>query len=319
MKANIGEKEADDFLRIFWMGNYGLIQRPRLYSSLKKKFNNPALTYHLMEKLFAGSEIYAAIEEPKHQLWQGYSSYTRHLIDVLVLLKSKQTRPIIFACVNVSNVKSELMESVLWILVVLTIRFQTIGKRRQGILEKQCAKIAQEISAKGEIELSHIQSEVQKILPDDEEFLNDFVRYEELNMKRALYFLASLELFNHSLTKSYKDIWEEVEYIIDSKSGISISHIIPKKLLGHLISDQNEEETLALTTNLSNLILTSIDDERAKPNAFEQIKFSFEKSRFWTTSDFSSMDFSNIFSFQKRQKVLGQVAVNLWTISTSHD
>ena len=110
MKSNIGERQADDFLRIFWMGNYGLIQKSRLYPNLKIKFNTPELSFELARLLSEGSDIYAALEEPKHHLWHPYSALCLHLLEILHLLKSKQTRPIVYACLNIGNTSNEIME-----------------------------------------------------------------------------------------------------------------------------------------------------------------------------------------------------------------
>src|SRR5579862_203745 len=66
MKENIGENEADDFLRIFWMGTYGLVQKSRLFFNLKKKFNSKDLVLKLLHNLADGSRIYAAIEDSKN-------------------------------------------------------------------------------------------------------------------------------------------------------------------------------------------------------------------------------------------------------------
>jgi hypothetical protein len=318
MRANIGEKQADDFLRIFWMGNYGLIQKSRLYPSLKRRFSTADAASRLAENLSSASYLYAAIEEPKHELWKNYSPYVRHLIEVLNLLKSKQIRPIIFSCINLKDSSPADIEAVLWNLLVLTIRFQTIGKRRQGILEKNCARIAEEISSVQSINLTYLKSEIRKIITDDEEFLDDFKKYQETNLKRALYFLASIEIFQKLNATLYKQIWESVEDFLDSRSDITISHIVPKKPSNssRTTFGIEDEDEISITSNLSNLMLVNENfNLSAREVSFNELKHELSKSEFWTTTKVADVDNWNFDSFSNRQHLLSEVAVKIWTIS----
>ncbi|UAY51881.1 DUF262 domain-containing protein [Ferruginibacter albus] len=317
MKENIGENEADDFLRIFWMGNYGLIQKSRLYFNLKRKFNSAPLVLKLLNELCSGSKIYAAIEDPKNHFWQNYSDYTRHLIETLKILNSKQTRPIIFACWNAKNIDSSLMENVLWYLVVLTVRFQTIGKKRQGILEKQCAKIAQDISNAEKIDLSLLRQDIDKILPNDEEFLADFKRYQEVSMKRALYILSAIE-YSKVYDYEYRNSWQFVDKALDSSSNISVSNILPRKLSPSWLNVISEDDidSLGITSNISNFILTTRSFNIKQSNKeFSHLKDLSRESEFWTTREIADFDSWELDSFSKRQDQLRNVAVKTWKLN----
>lgn len=317
MKANIAERQADDFLRIFWMGNYGLIQKSRLYTSLKTKFSGEADTYNLAQILCGGSEIYAAIEEPKHPFWQNYSQFSRHLVEILRLLKSKQTRPILFACAKAKDISSPVMDDVLWFLTVLTIRFQTIGKRRQGILEKHCAMIAHNVSQKHSVDRAFIRQEIKRILPNDAEFYQDFKKYQEVNMKRALYFLGAIEISKQTKSTSYFSNFRRIEKLIDAESNVSVSHIFPLKANSNWkkLFNEDELENLDLTTNLANFMLVDSGfNFNSKDLGFAYMQSELAKSKLITTAQLSTIDSWNRVAFDHRKSELADVAVKLWAL-----
>lgn len=315
MRSNIGESQADDFLRIFWMGNYGLIQKSRLFPSLKNKFESPNEVLDLASQLEHGSEIYSAIEEPKHEFWNQYSPYCRHLLTSLKLLKSKQTRPILYACINHKNIQVSDLENVLWLLLVLTVRFQTIGRKRQGILEKTCAKVAKSISDIGSIDISSIYSEIKEILPSDEEFCQDFQAYKETNKRKSLYFLSTLEFTQNN--RHYSEIWESIDDALDSKSDVSISYILPKATL-ELSEDNNDsfsEDLLDKTDSVFNQILIDPHTNiQLKNSGFDVVKNEYSQSHFWTTREISEYNQWDSESFSDRSKKLSDIAVQTWKI-----
>jgi hypothetical protein len=314
MRSNIGESQADDFLRIFWMGNYGLIQKSRLYPSLKNKFQTPTEVLELASKLEHGSEIYSAIEEPKHEFWNQYSPYCRHLLTTLKLLRSKQTRPILYACINHRNIEDSVLESVLWLLLVLTVRFQTIGRKRQGILEKTCAKIAKSISETESIDYLSIYSELNDILPSDDEFYQDFKTYKETNKKKSLYFLSTLEFIQG---REYNETWEKIDEVLDSKSDVSISHILPKANLEfyEYNYDSYSEDLLDKTDSIFNQILINPQTNiQLKNSGFDAVKNEYSHSPFWTTKKISEYAQWDSESYTDRSNELSAIAVQTWKI-----
>ncbi len=315
MRSNIGDSQADDFLRIFWMGNYGLIQKSRLYPSLKAKFQSQGEVLELASKLKHGSEIYSAIEEPKHEFWNQYSPYCRHLLSSLRLLKSKQTRPILYACISDDSIDNDVLEKILWLLLVLTVRFQTIGRKRQGILEKTCAKVAKSISDMGSVDIPNIYAQISEILPSNDEFYQDFKSYKETNKKKSIYFLSTLEFAEQNRT--YSEIWENIDSILGSRSNVSISYILPKAglELNYDTSTPFSEDLLDKTDSLFNQILIdSFINIRLKDSGFDAVKSEYAQSSFWTTREISDYQEWNIESFANRVDKLSEIAVQTWKV-----
>ena len=82
-----------------------------------------------------------------------------------------------------NNTFLELLE----FLKILTIRYQIVGKRRTGVLEISLASLANKIF-EGHINTGKgIWDSVRKIIPTDEEFHEDFLRYSDRKPSRVLY------------------------------------------------------------------------------------------------------------------------------------
>ena len=64
------------------------------------------------------------------------------------------------------------MESFLWSLIVLTVRYQIVGRRRTGALEINLARLANQIH-RGEVKSEEdFWKSVFAITPTDEDFMN---------------------------------------------------------------------------------------------------------------------------------------------------
>jgi hypothetical protein len=206
------------------------------------------------------------------------------------------------------------LESVLWLLLVLTVRFQTIGRKRQGILEKTCAKIAKSISETESIDYLSIYSELNDILPSDDEFYQDFKTYKETNKKKSLYFLSTLEFIQG---REYNETWEKIDEVLDSKSDVSISHILPKANLEfyEYNYDSYSEDLLDKTDSIFNQILINPQTNiQLKNSGFDAVKNEYSHSPFWTTKKISEYAQWDSESYTDRSNELSAIAVQTWKI-----
>lgn len=192
MLKALGERDADDLLKVYWTAQFGRVQRGSLFKSIREAFGQRASALHLSSELIRAAEIHAALDEPKHDLWLNFESSCQQHIEALRLLRGRQVRPVIFACIYKGMDGFELSR-VLWALVVLTFRYQTVGKRRTGALEIACARVAHAITTGALGDVHAMVSAIAETAPNDVDFEQDFRRYSETNQRRALYALAALE------------------------------------------------------------------------------------------------------------------------------
>ena len=179
MLSNIAGRQADDFLKVFWTSKWGRIQRGRLFEEWRLKYGalSPEEVVTLSAELDQAADRVSALEVPDHDTWNSYSSACKRAVKSLSILGSHQTWPVMLAALEAFDIQQ--MERLLHHLIILTVRYQTIGRRRTGRLEIASARIAHGIS-RGSLDTPHkVWKEYASIVPDDEEFSEDFRRWSE--------------------------------------------------------------------------------------------------------------------------------------------
>jgi len=189
---NIEGRDADDFLKVFWTSRFGLVRKLELFSKIRSGYPNANDVRTLVVELADASEKLNAIDDPEHSLWRDYGLSARDRLFQLATLGSKQVRPVILSAL--SRFEPAEFNNLLWILVVVIVRFQLIGQGRTGILERNLARLAVKIWKGDVLESAGIADTIEEILPDDDTFRADFSRHSEFNSSRLAYLLAMLEI-----------------------------------------------------------------------------------------------------------------------------
>ena len=174
MLSNIAGRQADDFLKVFWTSKWGRIQRGRLFEEWRLKYgaSSPEQVVTLSVDLDQAADRCSALEVPDHDTWNSYSGACKRAVKSLSILGSHQTWPVMLAALEAFDTQQ--MERLLHHLITLTVRYQTIGRRRTGRLEIASARITHGISS-GSLDTPHkVWKEYTSIVPDDEEFGEDF-------------------------------------------------------------------------------------------------------------------------------------------------
>ena len=210
--------------------------------------------------------------------------------------------------------ETDQMERLLNHLVILTIRYQTIGRRRTGRLEIASARIAHGIS-KGELNTPHkVWKEYLSIVPDDEEFVEDFGRWSDNKSARARYILAELEKAEFKQSHDGADpekspLWEE----------LTLEHIFPTNPSNEWSDEVKKfpEIRQEYLHRLGNLCLL-----QKKPNKAASSKgYSHKKEHLYSKSDLAltsgiSQTYSkwDPASIDHRQKQLGSLILLAWPL-----
>ncbi len=314
MRSNIADRDADDFLKVFWTSRYGRVQRGDLFRLVKDTFSIPDSVLDLSSSLVEASDPYVAIEEPLHEIWSAFPPPCADHIFALVTLRSKQMRPIILSALQL-NFSPQDLQQLLWILVVLTVRHQTVGRRRTGALEIACARLAAEISRKNIRSISEFVRAAKSIMPTDDEFKADFLSYSEPNTRRALYILAALEAHLESKGKGYDTA--RVRSLVSSPAPVTASRILPREptQAWNWVMESDPDFYSDAVDRIANWYLS-------EPKLYRQVvednfdyltKELLAKSSFTLTRDifeqFRRWDRSSLL---ERQKRLADLAVETW-------
>ena len=314
MLSNISGKQADDFLKAFWTSKWGRIQRGRLFEEWGLKYGalNPEQVVTLSADLDQVADRFSALEVPDHDTWNSYNPVSKRAIKTLSMLGSRQTWPVMLAALGAFNTVQ--MERLLNHLIILTVRYQTIGRRRTGRLEIASARIAHGIS-RGEFDTPHkVWKEYAAIVPNDEEFVEDVRRWSENKAARSRYVLAELEKAEFKKSHNGDEpenipLWEE----------LTLEHIFPMNPGNEWSNELNEAPELQeeYLHRLGNLCLL-----QEKPNKRSANKgFSFKKENLYVKSNltltsriaqtYSKWDPASV---DHRQKELGKLALVAWPL-----
>jgi len=191
MMYAIGDRKGDDFLKAFWTSRFGRIQRGRLFKELKQRYSGRASATALAKELSEVGEVYGAIDSADGSYWSHHSYRTQEHVRALNLIGAKQTHPVILSAI--AKWTPIEIDKLLGYLVRVILRYQLVGRGRTGKLEIQAAGVAQRIYS-GELKTAHaVLLAMKALVPPDEEFLEDFQRYEESKPVRARWMLRELE------------------------------------------------------------------------------------------------------------------------------
>jgi hypothetical protein len=273
----IEDKEADDFLKTFWTSRFGRIQSQQLYGRIKNKFSTSEQVVALMQDLVEVSEHYIALDDASHEVWFPFGKSCRQQVETLSLLGSKQIRaPILSAIVRFD---AGTMGFLLKCLITLTVRYQSVGKRRTGLLEIASARLANRIYRREVMEKHDILDELLPLMPTDEEFHSDFLKFSEKKASRLTYLLVQLELSRRTLSGASSSDLEELT--IPRPFNATLHHILPKRLLAQSLGNDLTDQWF---DRIANYVLLE-DDEHVrydKINTYEDLMSDLEV---FSTSD----------------------------------
>ncbi len=313
MLSSLTGMQSDDFLKVFWTSRWGRIQRGRLFDEWRIRYNTltPQEVTTLASELNQAADRFSALEAPDHDVWNSYSVVCKRAVKSLSVLGSRQTWPVVLAAFDTFDAKQ--MERLLNHLIVLTIRYQTVGKRRTGLLEIASAKVAQGVFS-GELDTPHKVWQVySQLVPKDKEFLEDFGRWYERKAARARYVLAELEQaeFRQSHGGAYPEEippWEE----------LTLEHVFPLNPNNEWSTEMKEDPELRqdYVHRLGNLCLLQEKPNRnASGQGFSFKRGQYAKSKLTLTSQiaqgYEEWDRSSI---DQRQLKLGELALVAWPL-----
>jgi hypothetical protein len=314
MTTVLGDRKADDFLKVFWTSRYGRVQRGALFNKIKGKYSNKESAIKLSKDLCDAIDLYAALDSHDSDVWAEHSETTRDCIKVLTLLAGTQIRPVILSAL--SQLPPPKMERLLSWLVILIVRYQTVGGGRTGRLEQQCTSTAPKIFS-GELNTPQkIWDNLKPIVPKDKEFMNDFKNYSEATASKARYILSQLELIKWLKENPGKEI-EKIPCA--DPSILNLEHVLPKNPSNAWEGLLAKDKTIIqdCLNNIGNLCLLN-----AKANKnIGSSSFSVKSEKIYKSSDLiTTRDIAIKFDDWTRDNIeirateLAELAVQAWPI-----
>lgn len=294
------------YIRQTWSAEYGITREKELFGAIKAKILSEQIAIDFGSGLATNAKLYAAMLNPKHELWNNYGPTARGHIETLATLRLEQFRPLLLAILR--SFKDGEVEKALRYLVSCSVRFLIHGGAGGGTLEKNYCDSAQKV-LHGKITTANaLAAELSKVVPTDNDFHTSFASARVYKAYLARYYLQSLERQESGVTQP--------ELVPNTNANeVNLEHVLPQN--PSVAWGQIEEEVAdAFFSRLGNLALMKQMINFELGNAgFDAKKGALAESDFKLTRMIADSDTWMPTNIETRQKFLADLALRTWPIS----
>lgn len=308
IESAASEDEILNYIRYYWSSKYGLTREKELYKDIKSKITNKNQAITLLNNLEKNAEIYLALSNPNHQLWNNFPPECSKYIEELLELRLTQNRPLLIALLEIWKDKPEEVKKALKLIVSWSVRNLITGTIGSGTLEKEFSNQAKLIKD-GEISnAKELLNSIKNLIPTDEQLQKAFEIATISKAYIARYYLRKLE-------QTYRTT-SELEPI-KSPEKANLEHILPENPANLQKDwpsfDENSHKTYY--RKIGNLTLL---DKRMNSDIgngpFRNKKLVYKESELVITQKIAEYDDWTPTEIEKRQKEFAKNAVDIWDL-----
>ena len=296
-----------DFLRVYWTSRYGRTQLDDIFEEVRRSVKTGSQAETITEDLLEAAEHYTALDDCDDPVWSSYSKETRDKIRALHILGSKQVRPVILAAINRFSVTE--FQKLVWLLEVITVRWQVIGGRRTGAIEIGCARLAERIWNSGVTTTREARETLANLYVSDGDFRTSFVVKAGLTNQKTIYLLRMIESEERKRTLS------SIALELAPAQGLSVEHIFPKTPSSEwnqeITSDRDLQKDCTLRLG-NTCLLTPPHNREAARRGFLEKKDVYSSSSLLSTRRISTYETWGRDSIESHQTWLASRAVDVW-------
>jgi uncharacterized protein with ParB-like and HNH nuclease domain len=302
----LGTQDQTQFLRHYWLSKYGVIRERDLYKEMKRKFSSQNAALRLMSELREAADTYAAISNVDHPIWKGYATSVRKDLETLQLFALTQFRPLLLAVME--SLKSNEIEKVVRMIVVVSVRYNIICSLSTGTLEKAYSDAAIQVRKAKVDTAAKMFAVLRSIYPEDVRFEADFAEIEITKPKIARYVLR--EVANKRQGSKELKVFED-------ERVVTLEHIMPKTRTKEWVKAAKDEEAyLAHVHRIGNLALIEREKNRATSTASfaKKKEDAFSQSGILLTRDLCKYSEWTVAEIVTRQAELAKLAARAWRL-----
>jgi hypothetical protein len=301
-----GDNVLLSYIRQTWSAENGITREKELFGSIKAKMVSEQIAIDFGKGLATNARLYAAMLNPKHEIWNQYGDTARGHIETLANLRLEQFRPLLLAILRSFNTSE--VEKSLRYLVSCSVRFLIHGGLGGGTLEKNYCDSAQKV-LRGDIKTSvALASELNKVVPTDSEFLTSFASARVSKAYLARYYLQALE--RQALGEAQPELVPNM-----NANEVNLEHVLPQNPSSAWGTIEAEVAD-AFFNRLGNLALMKqkVNSEIGN-TGFDEKKKVFADSQFELTKKIASNDHWLPSNIETRQSELAALAIKTWPIA----
>jgi len=291
------------FLRHYWMMQNGLIQEKELFKTIKRNINNPESAFELLNNMSEVSEIYSALSNPNHHLWDGQEK-TKKYIRELNLFGVNQCYPLLINAY--SYLEHDEWVGILRICSVISFRYMIISGLNPNALESKYNEACRAIHSGEATTARDIFNILSTLYVSDEDFSRNFeskVVRTKRSAKLARYIVYSIE--NHL-----------AGYALDFEfDDGTLEHVLPENPTEEWNEHFPKEVEESFIYRIGNYTVLEFDKNRSIGNkSFDAKADIYKTSRFSLSQNFGYRIW-NIDNLVNRQQYLAKQAKAIWSLN----
>ncbi|MEJ2763707.1 DUF262 domain-containing HNH endonuclease family protein [Photobacterium sp. MCCC 1A19761] len=293
------------FLRHYWMMQNGVIQEKELFKTVKRNIKDPQAAFELLNEMSEVSEIYSALSNHNHPLWDGEDKVKKHIRE-LNLFNVTQCYPLLINA-NLYFDRDEWL-SVLKICAVISFRYMVISGLNPNALESKYNDACKAIHNGNAKTARDIFNILKPLYVADDDFERNF-ETKSIRTKRssklARYIVYSIE--SHLSGYAY-------DYEADNGS---LEHILPENPTEAWVEEFPADIEESFIYRLGNFTILESDKNRLLGNKPYSEKVSVYKiSRYELSKKIGYKVWSQE-NLSNRQKYLAKQAKAIWSLPYS--
>lgn len=211
--ASLGPNPVHEFLQRYWSSRYGQVRATKLYRRMRRRIEAPAQVFELLRDLSEEAPVYAALQEPASELWDGAVAVRRSL-GTLKLFGGQQYLSLLLA--GYRTLDARLFERLARDVVAFAFRYDVVGANASGQQEKLFGAVARRIRE----EATYQSGWLTPVFPDDQTFRAQFrtwsVPPSNHGVELARYALEQLERQHNS------------QQVLAGTVKVTVEHILPQ-------------------------------------------------------------------------------------------
>ena len=307
MVGRLGSESFPDFLRVHWNSRHSFVRHTDLFKTIRKKINNDrAEVFKLLRDMEEDIETYLAVTQPEASDW---SHKLKSYANKLKLFTVRQPLPLILAVARQFKTESNDFESFMRACVIISFRYNIIGKQAPNEQERIYNTTAQKVSKDELPKLNELLQALKSIYLDDESFKDLFAEKSfdtrnSRNTRIVRYILCQLEKQLGGQDNDFES------------NSFNIEHILPQNP-DNGWDEFNDEELEIMTYRLGNMTLLEKNKNQQIANEDYSLKqVVFSESNFKITQKIAEENNNwNPSRITARQKQMADWAKTVWRIA----
>ena len=322
MLRDLGPREFVRLMRAYWSARISpVVRQERLFRHIKQHVQTRQDAQGLVEDLREKAALYLALQTPTDEFWNEWprQDSLRFYLSLLSLFRVRQYTPLVFAMydeITAGRFERTDLARLLRYIVVITFRYNVIGKRNPNQMETVYNRIAVALHDRKLTAWNAVRRDLQSLYLPDNEFEQSFANIAfrgQRDNRLIKYILLSLEAYKQQPGAFRFENPEILAQVNDSR--ITLEHILPRTLPVEGWSGYSAYEHETLSGRLGNLTLLEDSlNRRVGDQPFTVKRAHYRDSQYTLSREVATREEWPPEAIQHRQAELARDALHIWRL-----